>query len=39
MKHAKLWLTVRPSVGIPVFLGVVATSAFTAHYLLILGTL
>lgn len=31
MNNAKLWLVVKPSVGLPVFLGAVAIGSFAVH--------
>ncbi|AHM02789.1 Light-harvesting LHII, alpha subunit A [Roseibacterium elongatum DSM 19469] len=31
MNNAKLWLVVKPTVGIPVFLGAVAVGSFAVH--------
>ncbi len=31
MNNAKIWLVVSPTVGVPVFLGAVAVSAFAVH--------
>ena len=31
MNNAKIWLVVKPTVGIPVFLGAVAVGAFAVH--------
>jgi light-harvesting protein B-800-850 alpha chain len=38
MNNAKLWLVVKPTVGIPVFLSAVAISSFLVHLLLVLKT-
>jgi light-harvesting protein B-800-850 alpha chain len=38
MIYGKLWLVVKPSVGIPVFLGAVAVSSFAVHYMLVTNT-
>jgi light-harvesting protein B-800-850 alpha chain len=38
MIYGKLWLVVKPSVGIPVFLGAVAVSSFAVHYALLTHT-
>ena len=33
MIYGKVWLIVKPTVGIPLFLGAVAVSSFLVHYL------
>jgi light-harvesting protein B-800-850 alpha chain len=38
MIYGKLWLVVKPTVGIPVFLGAVAVSSFAVHYMLVSNT-
>jgi len=38
MNNAKLWLVVKPTVGIPIFLAAVAISSFLVHAGLILDT-
>lgn len=38
MIYGKLWLVVKPTVGIPVFLGAVAVSSFAVHYMLLTHT-
>jgi light-harvesting protein B-800-850 alpha chain len=38
MIYGKLWLVVKPSVGIPLFLGAVAVSSFLVHYMLLSHT-
>ena len=38
MIYGKLWLVVKPTVGIPVFLGAVAIAAFLVHYMLLTHT-
>jgi light-harvesting protein B-800-850 alpha chain len=38
MIYGKLWLVVKPTVGIPVFLGAVALSSFLVHYMLLTHT-
>ena len=38
MIYGKLWLVVKPSVGIPVFIGAVAVSSFAVHYALLTHT-
>jgi light-harvesting protein B-800-850 alpha chain len=38
MIYGKIWLVVKPSVGIPVFLGAVAVSSFAVHYALLTHT-
>jgi light-harvesting protein B-800-850 alpha chain len=38
MIYGKLWLVVRPTVGIPLFLGAVAVSSFAVHYQLLTHT-
>jgi light-harvesting protein B-800-850 alpha chain len=34
MIYGKIWCVVKPSVGIPLFLGAVAVSSFAVHYML-----
>ncbi len=38
MIYGKLWLVVKPTVGIPLFLGAVAFSSFLVHYMLLTHT-
>ncbi len=38
MIYGKLWLVVKPTVGIPLFLGAVAVSSFLVHYMLLTNT-
>lgn len=38
MIYGKLWLVVKPSVGIPVFIGAVAISSFAVHLALVTNT-
>jgi light-harvesting protein B-800-850 alpha chain len=38
MIYGKIWLVVKPSVGIPLFLGAVAVSSFAVHAALLLNT-
>lgn len=38
MIYGKLWLVVKPSVGIPLLLGAVAVSSFAVHYMLVTNT-
>ena len=38
MIYGKLWLVVKPSVGIPLFLSAVAVSSFAVHYALLTHT-
>ncbi|MBN2905862.1 MAG: light-harvesting protein [Rhodobacteraceae bacterium] len=38
MNNAKMWLVVKPTVGIPVFLSAVAISSFLVHLMLVLNT-
>jgi light-harvesting protein B-800-850 alpha chain len=38
MIYGKLWLVVRPTVGIPLFLGAVAVSSFAVHVALVMNT-
>jgi light-harvesting protein B-800-850 alpha chain len=38
MIYGKLWLVVKPTVGIPLFLGAVAVSSFLVHYMLLTHT-
>ena len=38
MIYGKIWLHVKPAVGIPVFLGAVAVSSFAVHYALLTHT-
>jgi light-harvesting protein B-800-850 alpha chain len=38
MIYGKMWLHVKPSVGIPLFLGAVAVSSFAVHLALLTNT-
>ncbi len=38
MIYGKLWLVVKPSVGIPLLLGAVAVSSFLVHFALLTHT-
>jgi light-harvesting protein B-800-850 alpha chain len=38
MIYGKLWCVVKPSVGIPLFLGAVAVGSFAVHYMLMTHT-
>lgn len=38
MIYGKIWLVVKPSVGIPLFLGAVAVSSFAVHAMLLTHT-
>jgi light-harvesting protein B-800-850 alpha chain len=38
MIYGKMWLHVKPSVGIPVFLGAVAVGSFAVHVALVTNT-
>lgn len=38
MIYGKIWLHVKPSVGLPLFLGAVAVSSFAVHYALLTHT-
>jgi light-harvesting protein B-800-850 alpha chain len=38
MIYGKIWLVVKPSVGIPLFLGAVAVSSFAVHLALLTNT-
>ena len=38
MIYGKIWLVVKPSVGIPLFLGAVAVSSFAVHSMLVMNT-
>lgn len=38
MIYGKIWLVVKPSVGIPLFLGAVAVSSFAVHAMLMTHT-
>lgn len=38
MIYGKIWLVVKPSVGVPLFLGAVAVSSFAVHYALLTHT-
>jgi light-harvesting protein B-800-850 alpha chain len=38
MIYGKLWLVVKPTVGIPLFLGAVAVGSFMVHYMLLQNT-
>lgn len=38
MIYGKIWCVVKPTVGIPIFLGAVAVSSFLVHYMLLTHT-
>ncbi|MEM7744941.1 MAG: light-harvesting protein [Pseudomonadota bacterium] len=38
MNNAKLWLVVKPTVGIPLFLGAVAVGSFAVHVAVVTNT-
>ena len=38
MIYGKIWCVVKPTVGIPLFLGAVAVSSFAVHYMLLTHT-
>jgi light-harvesting protein B-800-850 alpha chain len=38
MIYGKLWLVVKPSVGIPLFLGAVAVTSMAVHFALLTNT-
>lgn len=38
MIYGKLWLVVKPTVGIPLFLGAVAVASFAVHFMLLTHT-
>ncbi len=38
MIYGRLWCVVKPSTGIPLFLGAVALSSFMVHYMLLTHT-
>ena len=38
MIYGKLWLVVKPTVGIPLFLGAVAIASFAVHVALLINT-
>ena len=38
MIYGKLWLVVKPTVGIPLFLGAVAVGSFAVHYMVATNT-
>lgn len=38
MIYGKLWLVVKPSVGVPLFLGACAIGSFAVHYALLTNT-
>lgn len=38
MNNAKMWLVVKPSVGVPVFLGAVAVGSFAVHVAVLSNT-
>jgi light-harvesting protein B-800-850 alpha chain len=38
MNQAKIWLVVKPSVGLPLFLGAVATIALLVHFAILTHT-
>jgi len=38
MNQGKIWRVVKPTVGVPIFLGAVAISSFAVHYMLLTHT-
>ena len=38
MNNAKLWLVVKPTVGLPIFLGAVAVGSFAVHVAVVTNT-
>jgi len=38
MIYGKLWCVVKPSVGVPIFLGAVAVGSFAVHLALVMNT-
>jgi light-harvesting protein B-800-850 alpha chain len=38
MNEGKIWTVVKPSVGVPLFLGAVAVMAFTVHFAILTHT-
>ena len=38
MIYGKIWCVLKPTVGIPLFLGAVAVSSFAVHYMLLTHT-
>ena len=38
MIYGKMWLVVKPSTGVPLFLGAVAVGSFCVHYALLTNT-
>ena len=38
MNNAKIWLVVKPGVGIPLFLGAVAVGSLLVHTMIVLNT-
>jgi light-harvesting protein B-800-850 alpha chain len=38
MIYGKIWLVVKPAVGVPILLGAVAVSSFAVHYSLLTHT-
>ena len=38
MIYGKIWLVVKPSVGVPLLLGAVAVSSFLVHFMLLTHT-
>lgn len=38
MNNAKMWLVVKPTVGIPLFLGAVAVGSFAVHVMVVSNT-
>jgi light-harvesting protein B-800-850 alpha chain len=38
MNNAKIWLVVKPTVGIPLFLSAVAIGSFVVHYMVVTNT-
>jgi light-harvesting protein B-800-850 alpha chain len=38
MIYGKMWCVVKPSVGVPIFLGAVAVGSFAVHLALVMNT-
>ena len=38
MNQGKIWRVVKPTVGVPLFLGAVAVGSFSVHYMLLTHT-
>ncbi len=38
MNQSRLWLVVKPTVGLPIFLGAVAVGSFLVHYMILTHT-